>query len=79
MHSNFDKTELFQIVVRMKHLKEYLVSFIGLKLGKHQFDYQINKDYKLSLLQSAKQSNQTKGGHNKEIFMLNIETFKNVV
>ena len=28
------------------------------------------------LCQSAKQSNQTKGGHNKEIFMLNIETFK---
>ena len=36
----------------------------------------INKDYKLLLLQSAKQSNQTKGGHNKETFMLNIETFK---
>ena len=28
----------------------------------------INKDYKLLLLQSAKQSNQTKGGHNKETF-----------
>ncbi len=36
---------MFQIVVRMKHLKEYLVSFIGLKLGKHQFDYQINKAF----------------------------------
>jgi phage anti-repressor protein len=36
----------------------------------------INKDYKLLLLQSAKQSNQTKGGHNKETFVLNIETFK---
>ena len=38
--------------------------------------FTINKDYKLLLCQPAKQSNQTKGGHNKEIFMLNIETFK---
>jgi hypothetical protein len=38
--------------------------------------FKINKDYKLLLLQSAKQSNQPKGGHNKETFMLNIETFK---
>ena len=38
--------------------------------------FTINIDYKLLLLQSAKQSNQTKGGHNKETFMLNIETFK---
>jgi phage anti-repressor protein len=36
----------------------------------------INQDYKLLLLQSAKQTNQTKGGHNKETFMLNIDTFK---
>jgi phage anti-repressor protein len=39
--------------------------------------FSINKDYKLLLLQSAKQTNQTKGGHNKETFMLNIDTFKN--
>lgn len=38
--------------------------------------FTINKDYKLLLLQSAKQSNQTKGGHNKETFLLNVETFK---
>jgi len=38
--------------------------------------FTINKDYNLSLLQSAKQSNQTKGGHNKETFLLNVETFK---
>jgi len=38
--------------------------------------FKINKDYKLLLLQSAKQSNQIKGGHNKETFLLNIETFK---
>jgi phage anti-repressor protein len=38
--------------------------------------FNINKDYKLLLLQSAKQTNQAKGGHNKETFMLNIDTFK---
>jgi phage anti-repressor protein len=36
----------------------------------------INKDYKLSLCQLAKQTNSAKGGHNKEVFMLNINTFK---
>ena len=39
-------------------------------------NFTINKDYKLLLCQLAKQTNQTKGGHNKEIFMLNIDTFK---
>ena len=36
----------------------------------------IDKDYKKSLSQLGKQSIHTKGGHNKEIFMLNIKTFK---
>ena len=35
----------------------------------------VNKDYKLLLCQLAKQDNKH-GGHNKEIFMLNINTFK---
>ncbi len=39
-------------------------------------NFTINKDYKLLLCQLAKQPNQTKGGHNKETFMLNIDTFK---
>jgi hypothetical protein len=39
-------------------------------------NFKINIDYKLSLCQPAKQTNQTKGGQNKEIFMLNINTFK---
>jgi len=39
-------------------------------------NFKINKDYKLSLCQLAKQTTQTKGGHNKETFMLNINTFK---
>jgi uncharacterized metal-binding protein YceD (DUF177 family) len=29
----------------MKKLNEYLVPFVGLKLGKHQFEYQINKTF----------------------------------
>jgi hypothetical protein len=36
----------------------------------------IDKDYKLLLYQQVKQSNHIKGGHNKETFMLNIDTFK---
>ncbi len=36
----------------------------------------IDKDYKLLLSHMGKQSTHTKGGHNKEIFMLNIQTFK---
>ena len=39
-------------------------------------NFVINKDYKLSLCQLAKQTTATKGGQNKEIFMLNINTFK---
>jgi len=29
----------------MKKTNEYLIPFIGLKIGKHQFDYQINKKF----------------------------------
>lgn len=29
----------------MKQLNEFLIPFIGLKLGKHQFEYQINKAF----------------------------------
>ena len=39
-------------------------------------NFKININYKMLLLQSAKQSDKTHGGHNKETFMLNIETFK---
>ena len=39
-------------------------------------NFTINKDYKLSLCQLAKQTTNTKGGQNKEIFLLNINTFK---
>ena len=37
--------------------------------------FKIDVDYKKSLLQLEKQTN-IKGGHNKEIFMLNVNTFK---
>jgi uncharacterized metal-binding protein YceD (DUF177 family) len=29
----------------MKQLNEFLIPFVGLKLGKHQFEYQINKTF----------------------------------
>jgi phage anti-repressor protein len=38
--------------------------------------FNLNKDYIKSLSHEGKQTLHTKGGHNKEIFMLNIETFK---
>ena len=41
-------------------------------------NFKIKVDYKLSLLQSEKQTIHTKGGQNKEIFMLNIDTFKKI-
>ncbi len=34
-----------QIVVKMKQLNEFLIPFSGLKLGKHQFEYQIQKTF----------------------------------
>jgi hypothetical protein len=42
-------------------------------LEKH---FVIDKDYKLLLTKPSKQSDHTRGGHNKEIFMLNVSTFK---
>ena len=39
-------------------------------------NFTVNEDYKFLLYHEVKQTNQTQGGHNKEIFMLNIETFK---
>ena len=36
----------------------------------------INKDYKCLLTQAGEQKKETRGGHNKEIIMLNVETFK---
>jgi len=38
--------------------------------------FTIDKDYTKSLLLQQKQTTHTKGGHNKEIIMLNVDTFK---
>ena len=39
-------------------------------------NFTINKDYKIIAPEHSGAKNKTKGGHNKEIIMLNIETFK---
>jgi hypothetical protein len=41
-------------------------------------NYEVEKDYKKSLLLQQKQTTHVKGGHNKEIFMLNVKTFKSM-
>jgi hypothetical protein len=38
--------------------------------------FTIEKDYKLLLTPQGKQKDDARGGHNREIFMLNVETFK---
>jgi hypothetical protein len=39
-------------------------------------NFTINKDYKIIAPEPSGAKNKTKGGHNKEIIMLNVETFK---
>jgi hypothetical protein len=41
-------------------------------------NFVIDRDYNQSLSQLSKQTPQERGGHNKEIFMLNIKTFKSM-
>ena len=41
MHSR----SLGQIVVEMNKTKEYVIPFVGLKLGKHKFEYQISNSF----------------------------------
>jgi uncharacterized metal-binding protein YceD (DUF177 family) len=36
---------LGQIVVEMSKTKEYVIPFVGLKLGKHKFEYQISNSF----------------------------------
>jgi len=54
------------------------VGFSNKAHSKHLLEKQfvIDKDYKLLLTKPGKQSEHSRGGHNKEIFMLNIDTFK---
>ena len=44
MHSNCENSFLGKLMMK-KITNEYLIPFIGLKIGKHQFDYQINKKF----------------------------------
>lgn len=41
-------------------------------------NFTIDIDYKLSLLNHANQTNKTRGGHNKETFLLSVKTFKSL-
>jgi hypothetical protein len=54
------------------------VGFSNKAHSKHLLEKQfvIDKDYKLLLTKPGKQSEHIRGGHNKEIFMLNVSTFK---
>ena len=54
------------------------VGFSNKAHSKHLLEKQfvIDKDYKLLLTKPGKQSEHSRGGHNKVIFMLNITTFK---
>jgi uncharacterized metal-binding protein YceD (DUF177 family) len=45
LHSNYENSFLGKIDEVMKITNEYLIPFVGLKIGKHQFDYQINKKF----------------------------------
>ncbi|PWK20513.1 uncharacterized metal-binding protein YceD (DUF177 family) [Xanthomarina spongicola] len=36
---------MLKLDVMMKHLKEFTIPFVGLKLGKHHFKYQIDKTF----------------------------------
>jgi hypothetical protein len=40
--------------------------------------FTVNKDYKFLLTQLVEQKNDNRGGHNKDIIMLNVETFKKI-
>lgn len=54
------------------------VGFSNKAHAKHLLEKQfiIDKDYKVSLTKPREQKKPTKGGHNREIIMLNVDTFK---
>lgn len=45
MHSRTESSVKAQIAVEMKNTKEFLIPFIGLKLGKHHFEYQVSNAF----------------------------------
>lgn len=71
---NYNKTDF---VIDLDNIWQWL-GFSQKVSAKNLLEKQfiINKDYTLLLYQQVKQCNQTKGGHNKETFMLNLRTFK---
>jgi hypothetical protein len=72
---NYDRKNDF--VIDLDNVWKWLG--FGLKVNAKRVlekNFIINKDYILLPCQVAKQTNYLKGGHNKEIFMLNINTFK---
>jgi hypothetical protein len=54
------------------------IGFSNKAHAKHLLEKQfiIDKDYKVSLTKPREQKKPTKGGHNREIIMLNVDTFK---
>ena len=64
-------------VIDLDSIWEWLGFSVKIKAKKLLEKYFIeNEDYKKSLFDIAQQSSHTKGGQNKETFMLNIKTFK---
>ena len=72
---NYDSTNDF--VIDFDNVWRWL-GFLNKANSKRLLEKQfiINKDYKILLIFADEQKKHTKGGHNKETIMLNIETFK---
>jgi phage anti-repressor protein len=72
---NYDSTKDF--VIDLDNVWKWL-GFLNKANSKRLLEKQfiINKDYKILLIFADEQKKHTKGGHNKETIMLNVETFK---
>jgi len=72
---NYDSTKDF--VIDFDNVWKWL-GFLNKANSKRLLEKQfiINKDYKILLIFADEQKKHTKGGHNKETIMLNVETFK---
>ena len=72
---NYDSTKDF--VIDLDDVWKW-VGFSNKAHSKHLLEKQfiIDKDYKILLTKPSEQKKHTKGGHNKETIMLNVDTFK---
>lgn len=72
---NYDSTNDF--VIDLDDVWKW-VGFLNKANSKHLLkkQFMIDKDYKVLLMKPNEQKKHTKGGHNKETIMLNVETFK---